>query len=94
MDSHLARRHGGTGLGLAISKHIIEAHDGRILWANEGFARLVGQLKKKFPRAIWAEYEPVQDEPPVEAALAAFGKILARVGDPGEGMARSYSDKS
>ena len=37
-------------------------------------ARLVGQLKKKFPRAIWAEYEPVQDEPPVAAAQAAFGQ--------------------
>jgi MoCo/4Fe-4S cofactor protein with predicted Tat translocation signal len=37
-------------------------------------ARLVGQLKKKFPRALWAEYEPVQDEPPLEAAQASFGR--------------------
>jgi molybdopterin-containing oxidoreductase family iron-sulfur binding subunit len=36
-------------------------------------ARLLGKLKKRFPRAIWAEYEPVQDEPPVVAARAAFG---------------------
>ena len=37
-------------------------------------ARLVAKLKAKFPRAIWAEYEPVQDVPPVAAAQAAFGK--------------------
>jgi molybdopterin-containing oxidoreductase family iron-sulfur binding subunit len=37
-------------------------------------ARLVAKLKKDFPRAIWAEYEPVQDEPPVAAAQASFGK--------------------
>jgi molybdopterin-containing oxidoreductase family iron-sulfur binding subunit len=36
--------------------------------------RLVATLKTKFPRAIWAEYEPVQDEPPVAAASAAFGR--------------------
>jgi len=36
-------------------------------------ARLVGALRAKFPRAIWAEYEPVQDEPPAAAAQAAFG---------------------
>ena len=37
-------------------------------------ARLLAKLKQQFPRAIWAEYEPVQDEPPVAAARAAFGK--------------------
>ena len=37
-------------------------------------ARLVAKLKTVFPRAIWAEYEPVQDEPPVAAAQAAFGR--------------------
>jgi len=31
-------------------------------------------LKKAFPRAIWAEYEPVRDEPPVAAAQASFGQ--------------------
>ena len=36
-------------------------------------ARLLASLKQKFPRAIWAEYEPVQDEPPVAAAQASFG---------------------
>ena len=36
--------------------------------------RLVAQLKAKFPRAIWAEYEPVTDEPPIGAARAAFGQ--------------------
>ena len=38
--------------------------------------RLVAQLKKKFPRAIWSEYEPIQDEPPVAAAQAAFGQSV------------------
>ncbi|HWA28334.1 MAG TPA: TAT-variant-translocated molybdopterin oxidoreductase [Lacunisphaera sp.] len=42
-------------------------------------ARLVGRLKAKFPRAIWAEYEPVQDEPPVAAAQAAFGRNVKPV---------------
>jgi MoCo/4Fe-4S cofactor protein with predicted Tat translocation signal len=37
-------------------------------------ARLVARLKQVFPRAIWAEYEPVQDEPPIAAAQAAFGQ--------------------
>ncbi|MBI2515822.1 MAG: TAT-variant-translocated molybdopterin oxidoreductase [Opitutae bacterium] len=37
-------------------------------------ARLVAKLKQDFPRAIWAEYEPVQDEPPVAAAQASFGQ--------------------
>jgi molybdopterin-containing oxidoreductase family iron-sulfur binding subunit len=37
-------------------------------------ARLLGQLKEKFPQAVWAEYEPVQDEPPAAAARASFGQ--------------------
>ena len=37
-------------------------------------ARLLGKLKEKFPRAIWAEYEPVVDQPPAAAARAAFGR--------------------
>ena len=37
-------------------------------------ARLVAKLRSKFPSAIWAEYEPLQDEPPLAAAQAAFGK--------------------
>ncbi len=37
-------------------------------------AALVARLKAKFPRAIWAEYEPVSDVPPLAAAQAAFGK--------------------
>jgi MoCo/4Fe-4S cofactor protein with predicted Tat translocation signal len=39
-------------------------------------ARLLTTLKAKFPRAIWAEYEPVQDEPPAAVARAAFGRDL------------------
>ncbi len=37
-------------------------------------ARLLAKLKQKFPQAVWAQYEPVQDEAPVAAARAAFGK--------------------
>ncbi|MCP6726369.1 hypothetical protein NL526_30390, partial [Klebsiella pneumoniae] len=36
-------------------------------------ARLVKKLRGKFPKAIWAEYEPVADEPPLAAARACFG---------------------
>ena len=36
--------------------------------------RLVAKLRAKFPKAVWAEYEPVRDEPPLEAARAAFGR--------------------
>lgn len=36
-------------------------------------ARLVRTLRQKFPKAIWAEYEPVADEAPISAAQAAFG---------------------
>jgi molybdopterin-containing oxidoreductase family iron-sulfur binding subunit len=42
-------------------------------------ARLVAKLRREFPRAIWAEYEPVQDEPPVAAAQAAFGQNVKPV---------------
>lgn len=37
-------------------------------------SRLVAKLRRKFPAAIWSEYEPVQDEPPLAAARAAFGR--------------------
>jgi molybdopterin-containing oxidoreductase family iron-sulfur binding subunit len=42
-------------------------------------ARLVAKLKRLYPRAIWAEYEPVQDEPPLAAAQAAFGRNVKPV---------------
>ncbi len=37
-------------------------------------ARLAKALKQKLPKAIWAEYDAVQDTPPIAAARAAFGK--------------------
>ena len=37
-------------------------------------ARLLAKLRQRFPGAIWAEYEPVQDEAPAAAARAAFGQ--------------------
>jgi MoCo/4Fe-4S cofactor protein with predicted Tat translocation signal len=42
-------------------------------------ARLVSRLKAKFPKAVWAEYEPVTDEPPVEAARVVFGRDVKPV---------------
>jgi len=30
-------------------------------------------LKQKLPKALWAEYEPIQSEPPMMAAVACFG---------------------
>ncbi len=39
-------------------------------------ARLITALRSKFPRAIWAEYEPVTDEPPAAAAQAAFDRSV------------------
>ncbi len=36
-------------------------------------ARLVKSLRRKFPKAVWSEYEPVTDEPPLAAAQACFG---------------------
>jgi molybdopterin-containing oxidoreductase family iron-sulfur binding subunit len=36
--------------------------------------RLLSKLRQQLPRAIWAEYEPVQDEAPLAAARAAFGQ--------------------
>ncbi len=42
-------------------------------------AALVGRLRQKFPKAVWSEYEPVQDEPPLEAARTAFGVAVRPV---------------
>ena len=42
-------------------------------------ARLVAQLRRQFPQATWAEYEPVADQPPAEAARAAFGEDVKPV---------------
>ncbi len=64
----------------SIHKTYAGSGEGLAFLANESAsptrARLVARLKKQFPRAIWAEYEPVQDEPPVEAALASFGQSV------------------
>ncbi|HEY4301557.1 MAG TPA: TAT-variant-translocated molybdopterin oxidoreductase [Candidatus Didemnitutus sp.] len=64
------RQHAGNGEGLAFL-------------ADESSsptrARLVARLKAQFPRAVWAEYEPVRDEPPAEAALASFGRNVKPV---------------
>jgi MoCo/4Fe-4S cofactor protein with predicted Tat translocation signal len=36
-------------------------------------AALVARLRARFPRAVWAEYEPVNDDLPEATARAAFG---------------------
>jgi len=67
----------------AINKTYAGNGDGLAFLADESSsptrARLVAQLKQKFPRAIWAEYEPLQDEPPVAAAQASFGRNVKPV---------------
>ena len=67
----------------AINKTYAGTGEGLAFLADESAsptrARLVAKLKKIFPRAIWAEYEPVQDEPPVAAAQASFGKNVKPV---------------
>ena len=35
--------------------------------------RVRRKLQARFPKAVWAEYEPVVDEPPLAAAQAVFG---------------------
>ena len=42
-------------------------------------ARLAKALKRKFPKAIWSEYDAVTDLPPMAAAKAAFGKNVKPV---------------
>ena len=39
-------------------------------------ARLAAELKRKLPRAIWAEYDPINDTAPAAAARAAFGQSV------------------
>ncbi len=64
--SSLSRTYGGNGgAGLAFL-----ADESSSLTR----AALVARLKAKFPRAIWAEYEPVSDEPPTSVAQAVFGR--------------------
>jgi molybdopterin-containing oxidoreductase family iron-sulfur binding subunit len=36
-------------------------------------ARLLKALQTRFPKAVWAEYEPLADEPPLAAAQGVFG---------------------
>ncbi len=67
----------------SINKNYAGSGEGLAFLADESAsptrARLVASLKQKFPRALWAEYEPVQDEPPVAAAQAAFGRNVKPV---------------
>ena len=42
-------------------------------------SRLIQKLQNKLPRAVWAEFEPVCDEPAAEAARSAFGRVVKPV---------------
>ena len=42
-------------------------------------ARLVKQIRRNFPQAVWAEYEPVADEAPAAAAQTVFGQSVKPV---------------
>jgi len=53
----------GQGAGLAFLADESSSHTRSLL---------VRYVRARFPKALWAEYEPVADEPPVEAALTAF----------------------
>ena len=41
--------------------------------------RLRGEIERKFPKALWAVYEPLGDDAAVEAAKAAFGEGVRAV---------------
>ena len=43
--------------------------------------RLVRALRTRFPRAIWSQYEPVTEDPPVGVAQALFGSAVRPVYD-------------
>ncbi len=42
-------------------------------------AALIAKLKAKFPKALWAEFEPIADEAPMTAAKASFGRNVKPV---------------
>jgi len=62
-----------AGIGKA---HAADRGAGLAFLADESSSHtrslLVRYVRGRFPRAVWAEYEPVAEEPPVEAALTAF----------------------
>jgi molybdopterin-containing oxidoreductase family iron-sulfur binding subunit len=64
-------------------KHEADAGAGLAFLADESSsptrAALVARLKAKFPKALWAEYEPLADEPPATAATTAFGRSVKPV---------------
>ncbi|HVU16380.1 MAG TPA: TAT-variant-translocated molybdopterin oxidoreductase [Candidatus Didemnitutus sp.] len=89
-DPDRAREHskGGNVLATAdvnellssIRKQYAGNGDGLAFLADESASptrgRLVAKLKQDFPKAIWAEYEPVLDEPHADAARASFGRSV------------------
>jgi molybdopterin-containing oxidoreductase family iron-sulfur binding subunit len=91
-DRATAHTKGGAVLSAAAAGELL-ANTAKTYAANDGAglafladesssptrARLVKKLRVKYPKAVWAEYEPVRDEPPLEAAQAAFGRSVKPV---------------
>jgi molybdopterin-containing oxidoreductase family iron-sulfur binding subunit len=74
-----------TLLGEIATKYAATQGAGLALLADESSspsrARLVKELRAKLPRALWSEYEPVTDQPPVAAAQAVFGQAVRPLPD-------------
>ena len=60
-----AKANGGEGLAILAETS-----------SSPSRARLMKSLKKKLPKAIWAEYDAVTDTPPPAAAKAVFGQSV------------------
>ena len=63
-----AKANGGAGLAILAESS-----------SSPSRARLVKALKDQLPKAIWAEYDAINDEPPAAAAEAVFGKSVKPV---------------
>ena len=63
LDELIAGAGDGAGLAFLLEKDSSPTRE-----------RLRGEIAKKFPKAMWAVYEPLGDDAAVEAAKAAFGE--------------------
>jgi MoCo/4Fe-4S cofactor protein with predicted Tat translocation signal len=85
-DRATTHTHGGKALETADAKallagigkaHLASRGEGLAFLADESLSptriRLIRTMHARLPRAVWAEYEPVTDEPPVSVARQLFG---------------------
>ncbi len=68
LDELIAGAGDGTGLAFLLERNPSPTRE-----------RLRGEIAKKFPKAMWAVYEPLGDDAAVEAAKAAFGEGIEAV---------------